>query len=317
MNIKQLKYFSKIYELRNMTRAAESLHIAQPALSQQLSALEEELKSQLFIRENKGVSPTRPADFLYRQAQTILRQLEATKALILNSAEHGEAITGKISIGLASSTASMLAIPLITRIQEKFPGVLLELMSITSADLPTLLRGGRCDFILAPDPHQAEGVGIEGLLLEELFFIVAKKIPGTGSKINIKDILNTPLFLPSPPNKLRARVDHAFLLEQLTYNLLAESGTVSILLPAVISGLAGTILPYSSAKKEIDNGTVLAYPFEKTMYREISICYNNTIPLTPAVRAVMNNCLSLVTELIETGVWKHCQLNTSTAQHPA
>ncbi|PMC16560.1 LysR family transcriptional regulator [Oligella urethralis] len=311
MNIKQLKYFSKIYELRNMTRAAESLHIAQPALSQQLLSLEDELKSQLFIRENKGVSPTRAADFLYGQAQTILRQLEATKALILNSSGHGETIAGKISIGLASSTASMLSLPLIQRIQEKFPGILLELMSITSADLPTMLRDGRCDFILAPDPHQSEGVSIEGLLIEELFFIVANRIPKVDSKITIKNISNTPLILPSPPNKLRARVDHAFLLEQLTYNLLAESGTVSILLPAVINGLAGTILPYSSAPKELDNGIVFAYPFKKTMYREISICYNNTIPLTPAVRSVMNCCVSLVAEMIETGVWKHCKLNTS------
>lgn len=294
-----------------MTRAAESLHIAQPALSQQLSSLEEELKSQLFIRGNKGVSPTRSADFLYRQAQTILRQLEATKALILNNSEHDEAITGKVSIGLASSTASMLSLPLIKRIQERFPGILLELMSITSADLPTLLSGGRCDFILAPDPHQAEGIGIEGLLIEELFFIVVNKFPETKTKVNIRDILNTPLILPSPPNKLRARVNHAFLLEQQTYNLLAESGTASILLSAVISGLAGTILPYSSAQNEIDNGIVMAYPFEKTMYREISICYNNTIPLTPAVRAVINSCLSLVAEMIETEQWKHCKLNAS------
>lgn len=294
-----------------MTRAAEALYVAQPALSQQLSALESELKSLLFVRENKGVSPTRSADFLYRQAQTILRQLEATKALILNNAEHGKAITGKASIGLASSTSSMLAIPLIKRIQEKHPGVLLELMSITSADLPTLLREGRCDFILAPDPHQTEGVAIEGLLLEELFFIMAKKLSQTKSKLDIKDISNIPLIMPSPPNKLRSRVDHAFLLEQMTYNLIAESGTVSILVPAVSSGLAGTILPYSSAKKEIDNETVFAYPFEKKMYREISICYDNTVPLTPVVRLVMDTCLSLVTELIETGIWKHCSLNTN------
>lgn len=298
-----------------MTRAAEALHIAQPALSQQLSSLEAELKNRLFIRENKGVSPTRTADILYRQTQTILRQLEATKALILNSTEHDEAITGKISIGLASSTASMLALPLIKRIKGEYPGILLELMSITSAELPTLLRDGRCDFILAPDPHQSEGVGIEGLLIEELFFLVANKIPKAGTKVSIKDIVNIPLILPSPPNKLRSRVDHAFLLEQLTYNLFAESGTVSILIPAVINGLAGTILPYSSAKQEIDNGSVVAYPFEKTMYREISICYNNTMPLTPAIRSVMNSCISLVTEMIEAGIWKHCKANTTSMHY--
>lgn len=294
-----------------MTRASEALHVAQPALSQQLSALEKELKNQLFRRENKGVTPTRHADFLYQQAQIVLRQLDATKALILNSTEHNEAITGKISIALASSTASMVAVPLIHRIKEKFPGVILELMSITSADLPSLLREGKCDFILAPDPHQTEGVTIKSILLEELFFIVAKKIPQTGSKVNIKDIYNTPLIMPSLPNKLRARVEHAFLLEQTAYNLIAESGTVSIIIPAVINGLAGTILPYSSAKQEIDDGRVFAYSFDKQMYREISFCYNNTIPLTPAIKAVMNECLSLISEMIETKVWKHCSLSTT------
>lgn len=308
MNIKQLTYFSRIYELRNMTQAAESLHIAQPALSQQLSLLEEELNSQLFIRKSKGVQPTQQGDLLYRHAQGILRQIEATKALMVNNIQKQQSITGVVSIGLASSTTAMLAIPLIKEVRKYLPSVILEIVTITSNNLPGLLREGKVDFILAPDPHHSPGITIQNLLIEELFFLISPKLIHLKPPIAIKDIADIPLILPSAPNKLRSRIDHAFLIEQMGYNLIAESGTISVLMPAVIEGLAGTILPFSSASKEINNKTIHAYPFKKKMFREIAICYSNQLPLTYATESVINLLINLVRFLIKSGEWKYCQL---------
>lgn len=308
MNIKQLTYFSKIYELRNMTHAAETLHIAQPALSQQIAALEQELNTTLFIREKKGVYPTKQGDILYRQAQSILRHLAATKALLLNNPKVDETISGKVSIGLASSTSSMLSIPLIQEVRKELPGIILELVSITSNDLPSLLGNGRVDFILAPDPHKTPSITIKNLLIEELFLLVAKELfTKDNESVSIQEISSIPLILPSAPNKLRSRIDHAFLIEQMSYDLIAESGHISVLIPAVVAGLAGTILPYSSAYQEINTHTIQAYTFEKKMFREIAICYSNNIPLSYAVTSVMDLCIKLTNSMIEQGKWKYCE----------
>ena len=67
MDFKQLKYFARIAELGNMTRASEALRIAQPALSQQIANLEGELDTRLFDRTAHGVRLTRAGEVLYRR----------------------------------------------------------------------------------------------------------------------------------------------------------------------------------------------------------------------------------------------------------
>ena len=65
MNLRRLKYFIKIVDVGSLTQAADILHIAQPALSQQLATLEGEVDQQLLIRTKRGVTPTNAGKFLY------------------------------------------------------------------------------------------------------------------------------------------------------------------------------------------------------------------------------------------------------------
>ncbi|HBN3884103.1 TPA: LysR family transcriptional regulator, partial [Escherichia coli O25b:H4-ST131] len=76
MNFRRLKYFVKIVDIGSLTQAAEVLHIAQPALSQQVATLEGELNQQLLIRTKRGVTPTGAGKILYTHARAILRQCE-------------------------------------------------------------------------------------------------------------------------------------------------------------------------------------------------------------------------------------------------
>ena len=68
MNFRRLKYFVKIVDIGSLTQAAEVLHIAQPALSQQVATLEGELDQQLLIRTKRGVTPTEAGKVLYTHA---------------------------------------------------------------------------------------------------------------------------------------------------------------------------------------------------------------------------------------------------------
>lgn len=79
MNFRRLKYFVKIVDIGSLTQAAEMLHIAQPALSQQVATLESELEKQLLVRSRRGVTPTEAGKILYSHAQTILSQCEQAK----------------------------------------------------------------------------------------------------------------------------------------------------------------------------------------------------------------------------------------------
>ncbi|KMV73877.1 LysR family transcriptional regulator, nitrogen assimilation regulatory protein [Rosenbergiella nectarea] len=82
MNLRRLKYFVKIVDTGSLTRASEVLHIAQPALSQQLATLEGEFNQQLLIRTKRGVIPTDAGQVLYHHAKSILKQCEFARVAV-------------------------------------------------------------------------------------------------------------------------------------------------------------------------------------------------------------------------------------------
>jgi LysR family nitrogen assimilation transcriptional regulator len=305
MNLRQLKYFVRVVELQNMTRAAESLHVAQPALSQQMSLLEENLGVALLVRGAKGVQPTAEGLLLYRHAQIILRQVDSTRSLLSRTADQ---ITGTVSIGLASSTARMLALPLMRRVKAELPSVVLEIVDVPSADLTKLVLQGRIDFSLSPDQQPMQGLLRTPLLRERLFLLAHASVALPRRTLAIEDFAALPLVLPSLPNTLRARLDHAFLTAGLTCNLFAEASTSAILIPAVREAMAATVLPSSAAQPEIAEGSIVAHALDRALSRELVLCASASLPPSPAVNRVIELCQDEIKRLIEDQAWQGCTL---------
>ena len=82
MQFRHLRYFVSVVEAGSFSRAAVAIHVAQPALSQQIAELEERLGQTLLKRSSRGVRPTPAGDALYRKASAILRQLERLPELV-------------------------------------------------------------------------------------------------------------------------------------------------------------------------------------------------------------------------------------------
>ncbi|MFA7438533.1 LysR substrate-binding domain-containing protein [Castellaniella sp.] len=309
MNLRQLSYFIRVVELRNMTRAAETLHVAQPALSQQIAALEEETGVRLLIRGPRGVEPTNEGLLLYRQAQTILRQVESIHGILNRKVE---TVSGTVSVAMASSTGRMLALPLIRAVRQRYPAIELEIVDIPSADLTLMVEQGRVDLSLSPDQENASGLSVTPLVVEELLVLAHPSVTLPLEDLHITHLADIPLILPRPPNKLRMRIDYAFMNAHLRYHLLAQASTAAILVPAVRDGLAVTILPYSAAYQEILAGTIVAYALTPRLSREISLCNSSTALERSAVRAVKGLIQSVARTLVQNGTWRHCVLHDST-----
>ncbi|MDQ5861185.1 MAG: LysR family transcriptional regulator, partial [Actinomycetota bacterium] len=117
MDTRKLAYFVKIVDSGSITKAAAALHVAQPALSQQVSALETELKQRLLIRSKQGVQPTAAGHTLYRHAQTILRLVDQARQDVASS---GAAPAGRVSIAIAPySMASSLTPRIISEVARR------------------------------------------------------------------------------------------------------------------------------------------------------------------------------------------------------
>lgn len=140
MNFRRLKYFVKIVDIGSLTQAAEVLHIAQPALSQQVATLEGELNQQLLIRTKRGVTPTDAGKILYTHARAILRQCEQAQLAVHNV---GQALSGQVSIGFAPGTAaSSITMPLLQAVRAEFPEIVIYLHE--NSDVCVARESKRC-----------------------------------------------------------------------------------------------------------------------------------------------------------------------------
>src|SRR5690625_197512 len=305
MDVRQLRYFCMAFEKQSISRAAEALFLAQPALSLQIQRLESELNVTLFIRHARGIRPTHEAILLYRHARAILRQIETTAAILGRKGD--QPITGTVSIAMPSSTSQLIALPLMRQINEALPSVVLEIVIRPSDDLTRQVISGRVDFSLTPDQQPVYGVVTEPLWIEEILLLAPTSFQFSGSTVAVQDLTNIPLILPSMPNKLRSRLEHLFLEARQSYQLFAESSTTALLVPATVEGLAATLLPYSAAAHEIENQLIQALPFTQPFKREISLVYTDSLALTPAAKGVLSLLIKLINTFINTGKWRRCQ----------
>lgn len=291
MDLRQLRYFVKVVECGNVTHASEALHIAQPAVSQQMRNLERDLGAQLLERSVHGVAPTAAGRRLYLHATELLRQADGTRELLRQDAEFPQ---GKVSVGMPSSTARVLAIPLARMIRDRYPGIVLELVEAPSADLGGLVSGGRVELAVTADAVETRGVAAQRLMTEALHLIAWPDFPMPAEPVQLAELARMPLVLPSAPNSIRSRVDWALREAGLPCEVLFEASSTALLFAAVIAQLGVTVLPWSAAYAELDERKLkLAQVDHRLFSRDLSLCWRDTDLLSNAVQKVRQAIMDL------------------------
>lgn len=172
IEFRQLHYFVTIVDARSITQASTVLHIAQPALSQQIKDLEHTLGVKLLHRSIKGVTPTLEGAALYSHAQHILSLRDQTKDIVKTASG---VISGHVRLGIPSSISMILAAPLVAALKKSYPGILLELYESPSTYLSAQLLDGRVDLSLLVDRVPAPGVIASPLVNERVLLVQSKR----------------------------------------------------------------------------------------------------------------------------------------------
>lgn len=149
MELRHLRYFVAVAEELNFRRAAERLRLAQPALSAQIKALEEELDVRLLERTTRLVRLTQAGRLFLDEARVVLGAASHAEQLA-RKAEHG--IVGTLRVGVIAPAASPWLARVLRHFHQRFPGVQLALSEITSAEQLRRLRAGELDAGLLRPP---------------------------------------------------------------------------------------------------------------------------------------------------------------------
>jgi LysR family nitrogen assimilation transcriptional regulator len=299
MNFKRLRYFAKVVDVGSLTKAADLLHIAQPALSQQIVTLEAEVHQKLLVRTQRGVTPTEAGKSLYRHAQIILRQCDQAR---MDMAAEALGVAGPVSVGLAPGTAaSTLALPLIREVRTRHPGIILYLNENYGTTLSELIMNGRMDLAVLYGNRTVHGLAFRPLLDEELFLVTAS---GPGGDVKLAELHDMELFLPRPYNIVRKLVDEHFMRLGLTPRVVAEIESAVTLKAIVAEGLGATILPASMAR-EVAGTTAGACRLivEPVIRAPLTLCESDNLPLSEPAQAVKGILLELVASHVAEAGW--------------
>ncbi len=302
MNFRRLQYFVKIVDVGSLTQAADILHVAQPALSQQLATLEGEVRQQLLVRTKRGVTPTQAGEVLYRHAQLILRQCE--QAMVEMSAAH-TSLSGAVSVGLAPGTAAAgLAVPLLRAVRESHPGIVLYLNETYGTTLSELIRNGRMDLaVLYGGRFPMHGLSFTPLLEEQLYLVGPSTAPKPAGPVKLRRVAEMDLYLPRPYNVVRKLVDDACAGLGVSLRVGAEIESDGTLTAVIAEGLGATILPESMARQVLASCDAWSAPIvEPRIEAPLALCESDNLPLSEPAVAVKKILLHLAAGLTATGI---------------
>lgn len=298
MDIRALRYFIAIVDCGSLNKAAELVCVAQPALSVQVASLEADLGVPLLVRSSKGVTPTEAGKALYRNARTILRQMESARDEIRSS---GAGVGGPVAIGLPTTVAAVVAMRLVRAVREQYPQVRLQLFESMSGYIEELLAGARLDFAVLFREADSRAVALEPLARESLSVIgqPGPALPAAGDTIALGGLAGLPLVLPSAAHGLRLLVQRSFAQAGIAPEIVAELDSLPCLLGMAQEGLAYTILPASVLAA---TGTrIAAWRIDPGLHRTLSLCRPRSAPPTPAALAVERLLREMIKELVENG----------------
>ncbi len=157
MDLRQYRYFCAVVEEQSVTRAAERLRMAQPALTQQIRRMEEELDVRLIERAGRGIRITPSGNRLYERAVSLL-QFEQETRMEVSDIEAGR--TGILRIGVNTLSASRL-VDWIEQMKRRHPGIILQVHQGESSALIERLKERSLDAAFVRLPIDAQGISIE------------------------------------------------------------------------------------------------------------------------------------------------------------
>lgn len=307
MNLMQLRYFAEVVNTGSIKGASESLHVAQPALSQHMRNLEDELNVQLLHRSARGVKPTEAGKQLFIYVQPIM-------SLVEEAAEKAKSVasepSGSVTLGLPSSVSLVLTVPLLERVREELPKVSLRIIQGMSGHILEWLHAGQIEMAMLYNIEHSTGVKLTPLLREELYLVrpaaADRKPEGlTEKNWRFDKLANESLILPGEPHGLRTLVEEAAKAKSIDLNVCIELDSLSEIKTLVTRGFGSTVLSQSAAREEQDRGELEAIRItDPVIDRSVYIAQLQHRPLSSAAYAVHELMNSCVKQLVEEGRWR-------------
>ncbi len=304
MDLRQLRYFTAIVEQGSFSKAATKLRVAQPALSQHLRHMEDELGVALLHRGTRGVLPTEAGERLLERARSILADFGELRDMV-----RGESVApgGEVRIGLPGTVSEQFSVPLIEAARERFPAVRIRIAEAMSGFVLDWLRRGEVDLAVIYSTSDPKGLGIHHVLTEELCLFGAPGLDGVktppGGTVTMAEAAALDLILPGLGHGLRDQIEEA-AGSKATIRPAIEIESYGQIKRLVQRGLGYSILPRMAVTEHEKAGIFQSWRIaQPTLYRKVYLAYSTERPMPAAARAIGQLSWEILRGLVQDETW--------------
>jgi len=278
VELSQLKYFQAVANIRQFTKAAQSIHVSQSALSRSMAKLEDELGTELIHRGGQGITLTSAGEHFLFHVDRILRELEAAEQELSVDAE-GDA--GTVTLSFLHSFGGYILPMLLSEFHRSYPQIQIKLNQNNSAYLAKQVAEGKTDLCLCSNMVMSDNIAWTYLWSEELFVVVPQDHPLAGREsVELAEIESEPLITMKPSYSLRMVVDQSFELASSHPEIVFEGDDVNTLASLVAARLGVSLLPQIPSTEHL--GIVYIPVSFPACRRAVGIAWNATRQLNPA-----------------------------------
>ena len=310
MELRQCRYFVAVVDARSITAAARQLNVVQSAVSHQIASLEKDLHTPLLERTRSGVRPTAAGRLLYVHALAALKHEQAAREGI-RALDHE--VSGTVALGLPSSTAAVLAVPLMKEVRARLPQVTLSVIEGLGSVLAADLARGALDCSVLFEGEPLPGFVQEPLVRERLHFVSllpsARAVMAGQTAITLAEAVRWPLILPPRANSVRELVDREAVRRDLKFTVVGELSGVQTLRDAVEAGIGSTVMMAANAAALSRRKGAVVLPIRSpAIERTACLVQSEHFPATPAGKALRELLPAVVRELVASGRWDGARL---------
>lgn len=305
MDTFHLKAFLKIAELGSISRAAVSLGLAQPSLSQQLLRLEDEVGFQLFHRTVRGVIITDAGRVFREHARQILLSTEQA----IQDARHLKAeASGQVIFAMPSSISKLIGMVLVEALQDHAPQVKVRLVESFTGNIRGWLDSAKIDLGILYDQGTLRHLTARRLAREELYLIGPAGEFGSMDEpadVSLEALAKLPLIAAGPQHGLRQLLEREANRQGFEFTIVQEIDSIDVMTGLVSKGFGYAILPLPAVAAEADAGKISVARLGKgAIERSLSLVRNPSSVLTHASIRVEDMTLKIMARLVDTGRWK-------------
>jgi DNA-binding transcriptional LysR family regulator len=282
MELRHLRYFEAVARHSHVTRAAAELHIAQPALSKQISQLEHELGVALFDRVGRNVRLTEAGESLMPHARAVMAQVEAARA---EMAERIGLRKGRATVGAPPTVGTQLLPSVLATFNKRYPGIELRLHEAGVQTLLDLLETGITDVAVVTLPVDDENLTVVSIFTEEMVIAVWHEHHLAGrSEVMISELQGEPWVLSPENYELREAALVACERAGFTPRVVLDGGETDTLLRFVAAGVGIALVPRLAVQGASD--LVALRVSDQKLQRSLGVVWRGDRVASPAARAL-------------------------------